>query len=246
MVLDSSRLRFFLTTLAGALAISGSAHAAVPGTLTQQGRLLDSSGTPITNSVSITFTLYDAATAGTSLWTETTTVTPDSGYFSVQLGSTTAFGATAFDGSTRYLGVKVGSDPEMTPRETVSSVPYAMHVGWTGITDFPAPCTAPQFLSGYDASGNPVCTSPQALSCSTVFAAVSGATFAAASCPTGTTLTGGGCWSNGTLSASYPYRCTSTLCACLIGGPCYGPNDYLCDTTASANIDAFARCCSLQ
>src|SRR5262249_34596601 len=30
-----------------------------------------------------------------------------------------------WDGSTRYLGVKINSDPEMTPREQITSVPYA-------------------------------------------------------------------------------------------------------------------------
>lgn len=124
----SSALIVSIAALLGGLG-TRSANAAVPGTLTQQGRLFDASGNAITNSVSITFTLYDAASGGTNLWTETHTVTPDEGYFSVQLGDTTALGSV-FDGSTRYLGVKVGSDPEMSPRETVSSVPYALRAGY--------------------------------------------------------------------------------------------------------------------
>lgn len=260
MTLKAIRVRFalFLTMLVAAVGMASTAQASVPGTLTQQGRLLDSSGMPITNSVAITFTLYDAGTGGTNLWTETITVTPDDGYFSVQLGAMTAFGAGVFDGSTRYLGVTVGSDPEMTPRETVSSVPYAFHAGsadtaasadtvaWTGITGFPAPCTAPQFLSGYDTAGNPVCTSPQALSCTTRYTATSG-TSSSASCQSGELLTGGGCSSNGTLTSAYPYACTSgTLCVCAIGGPCFGSNDYLCYTSGATSVTAFARCCHLQ
>ncbi|MBI4702022.1 MAG: collagen-like protein [Deltaproteobacteria bacterium] len=33
---------------------------------------------------------------------------------------------STFDGSTRYLGISVGDDPEMTPRAIVGSVPYAL------------------------------------------------------------------------------------------------------------------------
>src|SRR6185503_15599280 len=44
----------------------------------------------------------------------------------VQLGSTVPFPADLWDGSIRFIGVKVGADPEMTPREEVASVPYAL------------------------------------------------------------------------------------------------------------------------
>jgi len=115
-----------VASAAATLLAAAGASAAVPGTLTEQGRLLDSSGNPATGSVSITFAIYDAASNGTSLWTETQNVTLDSGYFSVRLGETTAIPTSVFDGSTRYLGVKVGTDAEMTPRQTLVSVPYAL------------------------------------------------------------------------------------------------------------------------
>jgi hypothetical protein len=38
----------------------------------------------------------------------------------------TAFPATLWTGPARHLGLTVGSDPEMTPRELVTSVPYAL------------------------------------------------------------------------------------------------------------------------
>jgi len=47
------------------------------------------------------------------------------GYFAVQLGSATSL-VGAFDGTTRWLGVAVGTDPEMTPRGAIASVPYAL------------------------------------------------------------------------------------------------------------------------
>src|SRR5439155_18765986 len=41
----------------------------------------------------------------------------------------TAIPASVFDGSPRYLGVTVGTDPEMTPRQAIFAVPYAMIAG---------------------------------------------------------------------------------------------------------------------
>jgi hypothetical protein len=112
--------------LAAALVTSSPAWADVPLLLSQQGRLLDASDTPITGSVTIVFSLYAVATGGAATWTETHTVTLDSGYFVVTLGDTTALGMALFDGSPLYLGIKVGTDAEMTPREELVSVPYAL------------------------------------------------------------------------------------------------------------------------
>lgn len=105
------------------------AEAAVPARLTQQGRLLDQSDMPVGGDVVFVFSIYAASAGGTALWTEQHTVTLDDGYFSVQLGSKTAFSETVFDGSTRYLGVTAGTDAEMTPRQPLVSVPYALHAG---------------------------------------------------------------------------------------------------------------------
>jgi hypothetical protein len=94
-----------------------------------QGRLTDpANGMPIPdNDYSIAFRVFDAATAGTEVWTETQTVTVAGGLFSVYLGQTTPFPAGAFDGTARYLEVEVGADPAMTPRLLFTSVAYAFH-----------------------------------------------------------------------------------------------------------------------
>jgi hypothetical protein len=101
----------------------------VPLTLTQQGRLLDATGAPV-DSVALTFkfALYATPTAGTAIWTETQSITPDEGYFSARLGEETPFPATVFDGSQAalYLGIQIGSDSEMAPRQQLTSVPFAM------------------------------------------------------------------------------------------------------------------------
>ncbi len=112
-------------------AFTSSALADVPGTLTQQGRLLDSSGSPVPDAeVSFTFTIYDAAEDGNELWTETQDISTEDGFFSARLGEVSAFPPDLFDGSNAlFLGVQVGSDDEMTPRQPITSVPFAMKSG---------------------------------------------------------------------------------------------------------------------
>jgi hypothetical protein len=114
------------SSLALASLIAASAAAGVPGTITHQGRLYDASEKPIQGALSVQVAIYADKTSAVPLWSEVNTVTFDEGYFSIQLGAGVPFGAGVFDGSTRYLGITVGSDPEMTPRPPVASVPYAL------------------------------------------------------------------------------------------------------------------------
>ncbi len=100
--------------------------AGVPSLVAQQGRLLNSDGTAVTIPVTLTFALYSSATGAAALWTESQNITPDDGYFAVQLGSGTPFPAGLWDGSAKYLGLKVNDDVEMTPREAIMAVPYAL------------------------------------------------------------------------------------------------------------------------
>lgn len=120
------RTWFSLLAAAPLLAFAATAGAAVPAVLTEQGRLFDSAGAPLSTTVTLTFSVYAAPSGGAPLWTEVQTVTLDSGYFSAALGSSTPFPATLWDGSPRWVGIQVGSDPEMTPRQAAASVPYAI------------------------------------------------------------------------------------------------------------------------
>ena len=82
-----------------------------------QGKLTASTSIAVANGdYDMTFTLYDAPTGGTTIWTETTTNTVTDGLFSVMLGSTTALSSVDFN-QTLYLGVEIESDGEMTPRK---------------------------------------------------------------------------------------------------------------------------------
>jgi len=98
-------------------------------TISYQGRLADSSGNPITTSgVGMEFRLYNTDTGGSPLWEEPHTAVPvEDGLFHVLLGSTNPIPVSLLaNNSTLWLGIKVGSDSEMTPREQIASVPYAM------------------------------------------------------------------------------------------------------------------------
>lgn len=94
----------------------------VNDTVQVQGRLTDASGTPINTLVDVTATIYDANTGGTARCTDTDQVTPSNGLFSIAMDFCTA---ADFNGDQLFLGIKVGSDAEMTPRQEIHSVPYA-------------------------------------------------------------------------------------------------------------------------
>jgi len=98
-------------------------------TISYQGRLADSSGNPVTTSgVGMQFRLYNTDTGGSPLWEESHTAVPvEDGLFHVLLGSTNPIPVSLLaNNSTLWLGIKVGSDSEMSPREQIASVPYAM------------------------------------------------------------------------------------------------------------------------
>jgi hypothetical protein len=116
-----------------ALLFCGQAFAALPSSISFQGKLTNPDGTNVADgSYSILFTLYDGGTAsggGTSVWSETQSVAVSGGIFNVQLGSvnTTLASTVNFNDSPLYLAMKVGSDSEMSPRIQLTSSPYAFN-----------------------------------------------------------------------------------------------------------------------
>src|SRR5689334_22699705 len=112
--------------LAGVAAIAPRAAAAVPPTITNQGRLFDAGGAPIEGQLSVLFAIYDAEDATTPIWSEEHAITFDQGFYSVSLGSVVPFGDKVFDGSLRYFGITIGDEPELSPRSPIQSVPYAL------------------------------------------------------------------------------------------------------------------------
>jgi Leucine-rich repeat (LRR) protein len=98
----------------------------MPTTLNYQGYLTDNAGTAITATPTITFRLYDADTGGTPYWETNIPVNVTNGVYSVVLGESTAINPTMFS-KQLYLGVHIqGEASEMTPRQKLAAVPYAM------------------------------------------------------------------------------------------------------------------------
>jgi hypothetical protein len=111
-------------------AIPAHTDAAINPQINFQGKLTNPDGTNVTDGTySITFSIYTVSTGGTAVWTETqSSVAVSSGIFQVSLGSVTALpGSVNFATSALYLGVKVGSDAEMTPRIQFTAAPYAFN-----------------------------------------------------------------------------------------------------------------------
>ncbi len=104
-----------------------SAQAPQPEQITFQGRLTDAEGNPVTGDVSMTFSIYDAASGGVALWTETQSVVVTAGLYSAQLGTVSDFSGFTLDmTSGRWLGIQVaGEASEMSPRYPLTGVPYA-------------------------------------------------------------------------------------------------------------------------
>jgi hypothetical protein len=106
--------------------------------ISYQAHLNDGSGTPVADGTySIKFSIYNAATGGTRLWTAAGTVSSPTaisvsvvqGLFSVLLGDTgqNSLNTIDWNQSPLYLGVTVSSDSEMTPRRALASVGQAFN-----------------------------------------------------------------------------------------------------------------------
>ena len=103
---------FFVISL---LCCFTAAQAQIPETLTYQGVLTDASGKNLPDGqYNLTFTLYDAATAGNVLWTEAQTVEVRSGVFDAILGKQKALNVA--NAKLNRHGMKVRTQAEQTPR----------------------------------------------------------------------------------------------------------------------------------
>jgi len=105
------------------------ASATITPYISFQGKLTNPDGTNVTDtSYSITFSIYTVSSGGSAVWTETKSITTSAGLFQTNLGDTTTLpGSVNFNSNALYLGVKVGSDAEMTPRVQLTAVPQAFN-----------------------------------------------------------------------------------------------------------------------
>lgn len=122
------RHRTLGTACAAALLCLATAPAwAQPAEIPIQGTLTDSDSVPLTGTHTVVFSLYASQSGGEALFGETHSVTVDQGAFTAYLGSIDSLDLGLFDGTKLFVGIKVGSDDEMTPRLPFGSVPYAAY-----------------------------------------------------------------------------------------------------------------------
>ena len=131
--------KLLLLLVVGALMMVASpCRADIPRLINYQGMLTDNAGNPLSGPRDLTFTIYNAPASGTAFWTEAHTAVPiDNGLFNVVLGKTNPVPDSVFNAPERFLGIKVGTDPELAPRIELTSVGYAYralaadsHGGW--------------------------------------------------------------------------------------------------------------------
>ena len=97
----------------------------IPQTLNYQGLLKDNSGNPVSDgNYSVVFSIYDVATNGTSLWSESRTITTSNGFFNLTLGENTPI--NIHTDKQLWLNVNVGGT-DLSPRTKLSSTLSAMN-----------------------------------------------------------------------------------------------------------------------
>jgi hypothetical protein len=113
------------------LALGSAVRAQSTRHVTYQGRLTDA-GVPSNGTFSFDFGIFDAAAGGNLLWSETLpSVTVTQGLFTVVLGQTVPLDPATFNGSPRWLEIRV-QGTTLAPRQELSSSPGAIYATLAG------------------------------------------------------------------------------------------------------------------
>lgn len=149
---------FAAAMLAAALLTAGLARSTPPG-FNIQGRLTDGNGVNREGNYSLKFTIFDAPTGGTALWTRTyASLTVRNGNFQTVLGDIAGQPVLAdvfASGDSRHLEIQVlsgpgvsGPEPALIPRQQLVSVPYAMRAATVEKADVISSTAAIVFQTG--------------------------------------------------------------------------------------------------
>jgi hypothetical protein len=112
----------------GVIVFPRDGSAQIPRTLSYQGILSDTLGTPKPDGMyALTFRLYDAPSGGTLLWAETQSLQVKRGLFSAVLGSQTPFPSSLTFERQYWLGIQPAGNPELLPRIALSAVGYSLN-----------------------------------------------------------------------------------------------------------------------
>ena len=146
-----SYLKFSLICALVCAGLHGASRAEVPLLIHYQGQV-EGADSPL----SINFSLHPGESSAERLWSETQTLTPDRGRFSVLLGSQTPLDPAIFNANEVFLSLSIG-DQELSPRQQVVSVAYALQaanaddVAGAGIT--PKSVSLSSIQASWDTAG---------------------------------------------------------------------------------------------
>ncbi|MBI2863629.1 MAG: hypothetical protein HYX94_03605 [Chloroflexi bacterium] len=117
--------------------------ALVDSSIAYQGRLVDSGGSPVNGTKTLTFRLYNASSGGSLISSSSQTVSVSDGVFNATIGVP----QWIFDGTALWVEVQVAGDSSpMLPRQKIQPVPYALGLvpgaamstdrGWAGLSSY--------------------------------------------------------------------------------------------------------------
>ena len=239
------KLRILLMLAFVGLFCCGITDAQIPRKLNYQGYLTTSTGAPVNTPQTLIVRVYDASSSGTALFTEIhTPVTVSNGIFNILLGSVdTNVNPLNLSFSTQYyLGVTVGTDAEMAPRQPLAASPYAIRaasaealatsavVPGTQLAD--ASVTAAKLASNGCAGGQVLQYNGSVWVCATP-AASSGGTVTSVTAGTG--LTGGTITGSGTIGADTNVLQRRVVATCAVGSSIRAIAD---DGSVTCQLDA--------
>jgi hypothetical protein len=131
-------MRAYLSILILVLVVTvvTTSFAQVPGEISYQGRLTDSSGDPVADgNYSIQFTLWDVPGGeGHVEWTSGfQTINTTGGLFNYQLGSNVALPTDLWNNKSEvWLEIEIMGDPPISPRTKLAAAPYAYNAATVG------------------------------------------------------------------------------------------------------------------
>lgn len=126
-------LRRTLSVALATLAMGATALAQAPRTMSYQGLLTDANGNLISDgNHTLRLSLYESASGGSAMFSETQTVPVVRGLFNIIIGSATPISSTLLFNRAYFLGVSVDGGAELTPRTPLTTSPYAFYADMAG------------------------------------------------------------------------------------------------------------------
>jgi hypothetical protein len=124
---------FSAVSVVACMAVPSVAAAQAPPLLPVQGTLYDAAGLPIEGTRAVRFTVYNAAEAGTVLWSDTLPVTFTGGLFTAYLGTDDALPLSLFaENSAVWVAVAIDGGADLG-RYRVATAPFAGFSEYCGL-----------------------------------------------------------------------------------------------------------------